>query len=128
MIPQPLSYRSPIEAGNLRLTDGQRSVLFCSDGGRRKYAVYKCLGPELGYGRAELAPVERKLKEALVLTTRHLVLLGTPVRCKNRAASLFLPSSLLLYLLMVVPSLSWQTIACFTKETQQKRVLLLVFV
>jgi hypothetical protein len=27
MIPQPLSYRSPIE-GNVRLTDGQRSVLF----------------------------------------------------------------------------------------------------
>lgn len=38
--------------------------------------IYKCLGPELGYATAELKPVEETLRAALVLTTRHLVLLG----------------------------------------------------
>ena len=38
--------------------------------------LYKHLGPELGYGMSDLKPVEDTLKAALVLTTRHLVLLG----------------------------------------------------
>jgi hypothetical protein len=38
--------------------------------------LYKRLGPELGYGMVELKPVEETLRASLVLTTRHLVLLG----------------------------------------------------
>ena len=41
-------------------------------------AVYKSLGQELGYSRAELEPVEQSLRCALILTAAHLVELGEP--------------------------------------------------